>query len=114
MKFNDLYLKTIRYFPVEIDISDGEYIEDTNGFYFPSLSNAWNVAEPLAENEWQDLFIWTIFGYLHRKARAKESGIMKLSLIIDIKELEVDYLKDLQEEGYEDMLKEYLKNKSES
>ena len=113
MKFNDLYSKTIVYFPNEIDISDGKYIEDSDGYYFGSLSNAWNMAEPRAENKWQDLLIWTIFGYLHKKARSlfnsKESEIMTLPTVIDIEDLEKDFLSDLQEEGYEDMLKEYLK-----
>lgn len=113
MKFNDLYLKTILYFPIEIDISDGKYIEDTDGFYFGSLSNAWNMAETRTQNKWQDLLIWTIFGYLHKKAislfNSKKSDIMNLLTVIDMEELEKNFLIDLQEEGYEDMLEEYLK-----
>ncbi|KAA0991031.1 hypothetical protein [Dyadobacter aurulentus] len=113
MKFDDLYQKTIKYYPTSIDISDGKFLEETNGFRFDNLSNAWDLAESYAENEWQDLLIWTIFGYLHNKARSlftsKESEIMTLSTVIDIEDLEMDFLSDLQEEGYEDMLKEYLK-----
>jgi len=113
MKFNDLYQKTIKYYPTDIDISDGEFIEETNGFRFDNLSNAWDLAEPYAENEWEELLIWIIFRALHRKAKllyeTKEPKLMIVEAAINLTDLQEMYLEALQVEGYEDMLAEFLK-----
>lgn len=70
MKFNDLFQKTIKYFPSEIDISEGKIIEETGGFRSESLFKARKLAESRSENEWEDLLIWNIYQMLHRKARS--------------------------------------------
>jgi len=113
MKFNDLYQKTIKYYPAVIDISDGEFIEETNGFRFDNLSNAWDLAEPCAGNEWEELLIWIIFRALHRKAKllhgAKGPKLMIVETAINLTDLQEMYFEALQVEGYEEMLEQYLR-----
>jgi hypothetical protein len=113
MKFNDIYFKTIKYFPIKIDISDGRIFKETNGFLSNNLSNAWDLAETCSENEWEALLIWNIYQMLHRKGRllyqSNEPKLMIVDDAINLVELERMYLEALQVEGYEDMLEEYLK-----
>jgi hypothetical protein len=118
MNFNKLYLKTIKYFPSEIDISDGKFIEATNGFRFDHLSHAWDLAESYSENEWEILLSWVIFRVLHRKAKSlyesEKSRFVIVDTTIDIFDLQKMYLEALQEGGYEDMLKEYTEANKDS
>lgn len=109
MKFEKIYRESILFWPNTIDISDGKFIEETNGFYLKNLSSAWNKAEELASNEWQDLMVWTLFKMIHTKAEENfKKGVLYVDIqSLDLEELKSKYLEDLQEEYYEDMLAEY-------
>lgn len=110
MKFNEIFRKTIELWPISINISDGRHIKETNGFYFQTLSRAWNNAEDKASNEWQQLMIWIIYQVLHRKAiNFFKVGTVELIVSRDINPSEIEnlYFESLKGEGYEEMLKEY-------
>jgi hypothetical protein len=118
MKFNDLYLKTIKYFPSDIDISEGKFIEETQGFRCEILSKVRRLAEAHSKNDWEELLIWNIYKLIHRKAKSlyvsDDPKLMIVADAIDLDVLEKMYFEALQIEGHEDMLKEYLENRSES
>lgn len=111
MKFKEIYYPTSKLWPKAIDISDGKYIEQTNGFYSENLSKAWDVAEESVTSEWQALMVWTIYQYLHSKAfKLFKQGGKELNVDEQLNELDVErnYLDSLHGEGYEHMLKQYL------
>lgn len=114
MKFKNLFLKTVKYFPSEIDISDGKYIEKSGGFYFKKLSDVWNIAESHSENDWENLLVWTIFTILHKDSihiyKHSQIKFITIENILNPQFVEKKYLEALHEEGYEDMLAKYLDN----
>ncbi|QRR00782.1 hypothetical protein [Dyadobacter sandarakinus] len=110
MKFNELYQKTIKYFPASIDISDGIFTAESKGFLSPNLSESWNLAESYAENEWEALLVWVIYQKLHAKAISifkTDSARLIETDKIGLSGIEKMFSAALQDEGYEDMLKEY-------
>ena len=91
---------TLKLFPEEIDISDGELRND-NGFFSQKLSKAWHSAEDknaITGND-VDFMIWSVFGLLHKMSRENFSkGICSVSLNdINHEELKQEYKKALQE-----------------
>ena len=91
---------TLKLFPEEIDISDGELRND-NGFFSQKLSKAWHSAEDrnaITGND-VDFMIWSVFGLLHKMSRENFSkGIYSVSLNdINHEELKQEYKKALQE-----------------
>ncbi len=110
MKFNSLYQKTIKYYPSEIDISDGTMDNETSGFLSRNLSNAWNTAESQGTNEWEDLLVWVIYQAVHKEAMSMFKNDRSKSIAvsqIDPRDVEEGYYEALREEGYEDMLAVY-------
>jgi hypothetical protein len=111
MKFNELYQKTIKYFPDSIDISDGVFIAESNSFLSANLSKSWNLAESYSENEWEALLVWVIYQKLHAKAisifKTDKARLIKTDKI-RLSSIEKRFSIALHEEGYGDMLKEYL------
>ena len=91
---------TLKLFPEEIDISDGELRND-NGFFSQKLSKAWHSAEDknaITGND-VDFMIWSVFGLLHKMSRENFSkGIYSVSLNdINHEELKQKYKKALKE-----------------
>ena len=112
MRTTEIFIRALKYWPSEIDISDGEVISETNGFLSENLSFAWNEAEKKAEkNEWDDLSVWIIFGLLHNRAKIDfKKGTNKVYLSqVNIDDFKVNLYEALQNEGYESMLLEYIK-----
>ncbi len=92
MTFKEVYNLTIKFYPSEIDISDGKNVVNGGG-NFKTLSESWDEAELKTENEsdFIKLMVWGIFCAYHKKAIDKFlNGKKKVSLI----ELDMEYLKD--------------------
>lgn len=107
MKFREIYENAIKYWPVEIDISDGKIIVETAGFRSDNLSKSWDIAEERSANEWESLMAWIIFGALHEASKRKYmegKSLVNVSEAIELPALQKSYLEALQEEGYEEML----------
>ncbi len=91
---------TLKLFPEEIDISDGELRND-NGFFSQNLSKAWHRAEESTGTTGCDIdfMIWSVFGMLHNMSRENfAKGIYYVSLNdINYEELKLIYIKALRE-----------------
>lgn len=112
MIFKEIYEMSLKYWESSIDISDAKIIDETNGFHSLNLSNSWNKAEGKVINDWDDLMVWIIFQELHNIAKEnfiKGEFTLKLN---EIKEARVEKrcFEALHNEGYGDMLAEYIKN----
>lgn len=106
---DQLYEQSILYWPELIDISDGKFVPETNGFKFERLSKAWDGAESKAKgNEWSELSAWIIFRLLHKIAENKfNSKIVVLRPSeLSVESFKQDLLNELQNRGYEEMLTE--------
>lgn len=113
MTFKEIYNRTIKYYPSEIDISDGKSVEKGGG-NFKILSESWDNAELETENEsdFIKLMVWGIFCAYHKKAIDNFlNGKKKVSLA----ELDMEYLKykfeesllDREYDYYAELRKEY-------
>lgn len=103
MTFKEVYNLTIKYYPSEIDISDGTMVSKDGG-NFKILSKFWNNAELKTENEsdFIKLMVWGIFCAFHKKAVDNfQNGKKTVALV----ELDMEYLKYKFEESLLD--KEY-------
>jgi hypothetical protein len=111
MNFKEIYSKCTLVWPESIDLSDGELIEETKGFYSENLSLAWDRAEELVTDEWQSLMVWIFYQELHKKAiEYFMLGRHSLKVAsIDLSILEHSYIDTLNEEGYEKMLNQFDK-----
>jgi len=69
MNFNIIYNKKLDYFPEQIDISDGEIIEKTNGFKSGNLTEFWNNAEERTTDQAENYFSWAYYIQIHRLSR---------------------------------------------
>lgn len=93
---NGLIENSLALFPVCIDISDGELLDD-NGFLSKNLSDVWHQAEEknsVTGND-VDFMIWAVYRLLHRKSRENYSkGIYSISLNeISLESIEEEYRK---------------------
>ncbi len=108
-KFEDIYERVLTLWPREIDLAEGYLIKETDGYYCHNLSKAFDEVEDKVDptNEWDMLMVWTLYGVLH--ARAKIIALKGRSKRINLGRIPVNrvkamYIKDLQSEGFEDML----------
>ena len=88
---------TIKYYPSEIDISDGTLVAKDGG-NFKILSEFWDNAELKTENESEfiKLMVWGIFCAFHKKAI---DNFLKGIKTVSISELDMKYLKFKFEES---------------
>lgn len=106
MKFDKLYNDALKMWPEKIDISDGKIQEE--GILFKKLSDIWNNIEirTKEQSEWHDLITWVIFSNFHRIAKNRflkqDYSIKKTDLSFD--HIKADFIQNLKEPGYEDML----------
>lgn len=114
MKKIDLFFERgVSFWPDSIDIEDGEFFEEISGFLSENLSNAWNNAEQKSlGDDWNELSVWVIYKLLHQKAmRDFKCEIFALSPAqLNKDEFRKILLEELQQEGYEEMLKELIIN----
>ena len=103
LTFKEIYNLTTKYYPSEIDISDGEMVEQGSGS-FNRLSKYWDNAELKTENEsdFIKLMVWGIFCACHKKAI---ENFMNGKKTVSLTELDMEYLKYKFEESFLD--KEY-------
>ena len=103
MTFKEVYNQTIKYYPSEINISDGKMLSK-NGGNFKTLSEFWNNAELKTQNEsdFIKLMVWGIFCAFHKKAI---DNFQKGKISVSMVELDMEYLKYKFEESLLD--KEY-------
>jgi hypothetical protein len=86
MKFSRLLREGKLFWPHKIYVGDGE-LQEEDGVYFPTLSDAWNKAEELENNlnEWHELMSWAIFCGAHKLAcEALKLGGVEYIYIKDI------------------------------
>ncbi|MBW1294837.1 hypothetical protein [Aquimarina litoralis] len=113
MTFKEVYNKTIKYYPSEIDISDGKSVGKDGG-NFKIMSELWNKVELETESEsdFIRLMVWGIFCAYHKKAINNFlNGKRKVSLA----ELDIEYIKykfeesllDTEYNHYAELRKEY-------
>ena|SRR2546425_646711 len=98
MKFSRVLRESLRFWPVQIEIADGE-LQPGGGGIFPALSRAWDFAEECAGSwsEWHQLMVWAIYCALHKRAcqAAANSQITVLKSEIDRAYLEHKYSESL-------------------
>ncbi len=113
MTFKEVYNLTIKYYPSEIDISDGKMVEKGGG-NFKKLSELWDEAELKTEKEsdFIKLMVWAIYCGYHKKAI---DNFMNGKKTVSLNEIDVEYLKYKFEESlldteynyYAELRKEY-------
>lgn len=71
-KFSEILERVLSLWPIDIDLSKGYIIKETNGYYCKDLAEAHERAEQYVDptNDFDLLMVWTIFGVLHKKAKA--------------------------------------------
>lgn len=97
MTFKETYTQILTFWPLEVDISDGQNVEFDGG-YFPMLSKTWRQVEIKTANEPEimQLMVWAIFCAYHKRAIENyQNGIQKVFLT----ELDLNYVKSKFEES---------------
>lgn len=97
MTFKEVYNLTIKYYPSEIDISDGTMVVEGGG-NFITLSKLWDNVELKTENEsgFINLMVWGIFCAFHKKAI---ENVIDGKKTVSLTELDMEYLKYKFEES---------------
>lgn len=105
LTFKEIYSLTIKYYPSEIDISDGTMVVKGGG-NFKTLSELWDNAELKSENEsdFIKLMVWGIFCAYHKKAI---ENFMNGKKTVSLTELDMEYLKYKFEESLLDTEYDY-------
>jgi hypothetical protein len=123
MKFSSIYNLAILHWGNEIDISD--YAIRTALYPLPNgekrkrvskssenLSRQWNRAEKITghKNPYTDLMVWTMYQVFHSVSESlfAENQFKLLPKEIDKKLIANQYLKNLQENGWEKELDGYI------
>ena len=110
MKFSEIYHRAIEYWPDEIYIGDGIQKGDS-GYLFPTLSKAWDSAKlaTCKDDEWLSLSVWCMFQSFHAASKQRYRGgdfILK-TRSVPLTQIESRLAKNLQTEGWEELLLEY-------
>jgi hypothetical protein len=97
MIFTEIFKSSLKYWPIEIDISDGIDVDSDSG-NFRILSNYWDKAEKDSETESEDiqLMIWAIFCGLHKLARIR---FLDNEMRIKIDDIDLKYVSERFEES---------------
>ncbi|SDH81985.1 hypothetical protein [Winogradskyella thalassocola] len=105
MTFKEVYNLTIKYYPSEINISDGKNVVKVGG-KFKKLSESWNEAElkTKKESDFIKLMVWGIFCGYHKKAI---DNFMNGKKTVSLNELDMEYLKYKFEESLLDTKDDY-------
>lgn len=97
MTFTEIFKSSLKYWPTEIDISDGIDVDSDNG-NFRILSNFWDKAEKDSETESENiqLMIWATFCGLHKLARIR---FQDNEMRINIDDIDLKYVSEKFEES---------------
>jgi hypothetical protein len=112
MNFLEIFTRTKTYWPDKINISDGVIIEEIHGFNSKNLTKSWDLAEQHSKGEWEDLMVWIIYKILHEKSVLlfnKGDYTLIIDDALDLTQVEALFSQELKGEGYESMLKQYMK-----
>ena len=114
MNFTEIYHSVIPFWGMEIDLSDGEFIDfgdDEQGFSSDRFAALWNKVEKEVgyNNSYNELMVWTMYQIFHKHARSLfEEGIYYLyPQEIDLWEIEEQYFINLSEPLWKKELAEY-------
>jgi hypothetical protein len=114
MTFTEIYHSVIPFWGVEINFSDGEYLDlgdDEQGFSSDQLAALWNKVEKEVgyENSYQELMVWTMYQIFHKYAKSLfEEGTHYLyPQEIDLWEIEEQFFLNLSEPLWKKELAEY-------
>ena len=107
LSFKEIYSQSIKFWPSEIDISDGT-ITDIDSGKFPMLSESWNKAELKTENESEfiQLMVWGIYCAYHKKAIEK---FQNKETSVSLTEIDTEYLRYKFEESLFNKETDYYK-----
>jgi len=111
MELEKLYNGVLEYYPGQIDISDGNFVSETNGFNSVNLFSSYEAAEEAVSlaGEWHSLINWVIYQVLHEIAInqfVKDKSINRKALNKNrVRDLLIENLKT---DGYEDMYLEFI------
>ncbi|MEO6523053.1 MAG: hypothetical protein ABIN91_15330 [Mucilaginibacter sp.] len=110
MKFETLYNESLAFWPDDIEIFDGERLDD-GGILFLRLSLIYDRidAEIKPLGEWYELMTWVIFKNLHVIAKKKFSprALTFSKTELDPECIKTDLIGNLKADGYESMLTEF-------
>lgn len=97
MTFTEIFKRSLKYWPTEIDISDGIDIDSDSG-NFRILSNFWDKAEKDSETESENikLMIWATFCGLHKLATIR---FQDNKMRINIDDIDLKYVSEKFEES---------------
>lgn len=97
MKFKRVLRESLRFWPGQVQISDGK-LQAGGGGYFPTLSRAWDAAEKYADawSEAHQLMVWAIFCALHERAVA---SLPEGHTLIAKSDIDFRYLRQRYEES---------------
>jgi len=114
MTFSEIYHYVLPYWGIEIDFSDGEYIDfsdDDPGFSSDRFAALWNRVEKEVgyDNSYYELMVWTMYQIFHLHAKSQfEKGIYFINpQEIDPWEIEEQYFLNLSEPIWKKELAEY-------
>lgn len=111
MNFTNLYKQGIDLWPTEINIGDG-YPTGKDGFVFPSLTTIHDEIENKLDTEdgWAQIIVWSLFQAFHTESKALITHSEKTLKTRNIKLSEIEWrvLQNIQGEGWEDLLSEYV------
>lgn len=119
MNLKNIYNEVFAMFPERINISDGKLVMtiDGEGFQSPNFNRVCEIAEDRAslKEEWYSLFVWIMSQVLHGKAQeAFGQGIFEIDNNIDKKRFREFLIHNLQQDGYDDMMNEFLDYEKEN
>ncbi|WP_343539615.1 hypothetical protein [Sphingobacterium thalpophilum] len=112
MNFKSLYDRSLDFWPNEISIEDGQFME--NGVLFMNLSRVWDAVEQRTNDldDWMSLMTWVIFAEFHSQAILNyENGLRYVyKHNINKENVKKRLLENLKMEEYKDMYDEFLKD----
>jgi len=110
MKFSALYRKGIDQWPEEVNIGDG-YPTGKRGYLFPTLTTIHDEIEEELDStdDWGQIIVWSFFQAFHAKSKEllNENKNILQTRSVDRKEIERRVLKNLNGEGWEELLAAY-------
>ncbi|MDR2274884.1 MAG: hypothetical protein LBF27_28505 [Sphingobacterium sp.] len=112
MNFDTLYSRSLGFWPNDICIDDGQFME--NGVLFKNLSFVWDTVEQKTNDldEWMSLMTWVLFAELHSQAILNyEQGLHYVYKDnINKENVKKRLLENLKTPDYLDMYEEFVKD----
>ena len=114
MTFSEIYRQVLPYWGLEIEFSDGEFIDlgdDEMGFSSDRFATLWNGVEKEVGygNTYHELMVWTMYQVFHQHARTlfEKDVFFLIPQEIDAWEIEEQYFLNLSEPIWKNELANY-------